>query len=223
MYIDISSDAYVWLYVASAVLLALLAVGGVVWLLRYRAFRRLVREQSAPLDGEKRTWPLISVIVVSQEHAVALKGNLPMLLTQAYPNYEVIVVNAASTDNTKDVIKELELAYDHLRHTFISPDSQIRDMYSFALMLGCRKARGEWVLPLSADQGPDDVEWLMRMARHIDESLDMVVGTTSHPSISNICMRKDVLCANKYSLRRIAKGKKIAREWSSQACIYQRE
>jgi len=41
------------------------------------------------------------------------------VLEQDYPNYEVIVVNSGSTDETDMVLKAAEIKYPHLYHTFV--------------------------------------------------------------------------------------------------------
>lgn len=199
----------------------------IVWLIvrhrRLRRFRDLYEEQCQPIDVNSRQWPKISVVIVSQERAVALERALPAILEQKYPNFEVIVVDAASTDATHDAIKRLSLRYDNLRRTFITPDSQIADMDQFALMLGLRAARTEWVAITTPGGEPDSDEWLMRMARHIDDNTDLIIGTGQGEGVINLCMRKSIYTQNNHSLDHLEKRYSCTYEWSPQACIYQRE
>src|SRR5690554_120608 len=59
--------------------------------------------------------PGISVIISSKNDSVQLEKNLPFILEQDYPNFEVIVVNCGSTDETDTVLKAASLKYPRLR------------------------------------------------------------------------------------------------------------
>ena len=52
--------------------------------------------------------PLISIIIVSYQSAACLRGALAAVLAQDYPNYEVILVENASTDQSLAVAREFE-------------------------------------------------------------------------------------------------------------------
>jgi len=49
-------------------------------------------------DQQKKNLPPVSVIVYAKNESENLKRNLPSLLSQNYPDYEVIVINDGSTD-----------------------------------------------------------------------------------------------------------------------------
>jgi len=55
--------------------------------------------------------PGISVVIASKNESENLAKNLPSILEQDYPNYEVIVVNSGSTDETDILLKGLEQKY----------------------------------------------------------------------------------------------------------------
>lgn len=207
----------------AAAILLLLALIIWWWIKRRRnaAFQALVASQSEPVSEQE--WPRVSVLVVSQEQAVALERALPSILEQDYPNYEVVVVDAASTDATTDAIKRLKARYDHLRVTFVPVNSQIRDIQSFALTLGVRAARTDWVLVTAPGCEPGGDDWVKRMARHISDDVDLIVGTSEGEDALNYCMRKAKFIENDYSLNNFQRVCRTVHEWSPQACIYQRE
>lgn len=221
---NISVTQY-YILIGTAASLLLIGIGIAYWLHRrkQKAFERLVEEQSAPLAEEQKEWPKVSIVVVSQEHAVALKQSLPTLLEQQYPHFEVVVVDAASTDDTEDVIKHLSSKYDHLRRTFFSHTGHIKDIQQFALMLGLRAARTDWVVLTHPGCEPASEEWLMRMARHINDDTDLIIGTSEGDEALNLCLRKDIFSSNGHSLHHLEKRYRTTYEWSPQACIYQRE
>jgi cellulose synthase/poly-beta-1,6-N-acetylglucosamine synthase-like glycosyltransferase len=57
------------------------------------AFMRETRNDESPSKG-------VSVILAARNEAENLLQNLPLLLEQDHPNFEVIVVNHQSTDDT---------------------------------------------------------------------------------------------------------------------------
>ena len=49
---------------------------------------------------------------------------MPKILNQAYPEFEVIVVNDDSTDDSKDILSVLETQYKNLYHTYVPEGSR---------------------------------------------------------------------------------------------------
>lgn len=217
-----SHTLYILYGVASAVTVILMAIVGFC-IYRHRKLKRLKEEQSQPLEGRTTEGPRLSIVVISQEHAVALEECLPTLLRQDYPNYEVVVVDAASTDATDDVIKRLQKEHDNLRRTFVPHGGKVKDMNTMALMLGLRCARADWCLVIFPDCSPETDEWLARMARHITDGLDLIVGTAADKKLKNYCFNKQFLAQWHYSLPQMERHARKVREWSPQARIYQRD
>ena len=91
----------------------LLTVVIVVWhVRRYSAVRRCVAASGS--DVAESLAPA-TVVVYAHNDGACLKRFLPYLLNQNYPNYEVIVVNDSSVDNSAEVISEMIANYDKLR------------------------------------------------------------------------------------------------------------
>ena len=60
-----------------------------------------------------RELPPLSVILCARNEADNLRKILPAILEQDYPQFEVIVINDASTDETEDVLGYMEEKYPH--------------------------------------------------------------------------------------------------------------
>ena len=90
--------------------------------------------------------PLVSVIVPCYNQALYLSEALQSVLDQTYTNWECIIVNDGSPDNTEEVAKEW-LAKD-LRFKYIYKEN---GGLSSARNAGITMANGEYILPLDAD------------------------------------------------------------------------
>lgn len=90
--------------------------------------------------------PLVSVIIPSYNYAAYLPDALNSILRQTYLNWEVIVVDDGSKDDTAAVVQQ-----------YISQDARIRYQYqrnaglSAARNTGIRLAKGEYIQLLDAD------------------------------------------------------------------------
>ena len=63
-----------------------------------------------------------SVVICARNESENLRRNLPTILKQDYPDFEVIVINDGSTDESEDLLSALEEEYPNLYHSF-TPDS----------------------------------------------------------------------------------------------------
>ena len=127
--------------------------------------------------GTGRHYPRITVVTPSYNYGQYLEACLDSILSQNYPNLELIVLDGGSTDNTVQILKR----YDrHIQHWRSSPDP---GQYS-AIEEGFRLSTGELMTWLNADDmfhpgafatvsglfGADPrVEWLMGRPNSFDE------------------------------------------------------
>jgi chlorobactene glucosyltransferase len=100
----------VWLLLSTAALALSLALTW--WLHRHHRFGLEVTPATAALGGDG---PLISLIVPARNEAHNIRRCVEALLTQSYPNIEVVVVDDRSTDATPALLAELAAAYPRLR------------------------------------------------------------------------------------------------------------
>jgi glycosyltransferase involved in cell wall biosynthesis len=118
----------------------------------------------------------VSVVICARNEADNLKLNLPCLLNQNYPHYEIIVVNDASQDDTADILMEFVQQYPHFRYTTIEKDEKFTHGKKLALTIGLKAARHEWVLLTDADCTVMSDKWLMNMQHHFTENKSVVLG-----------------------------------------------
>ncbi|MCD7977228.1 MAG: glycosyltransferase, partial [Tannerellaceae bacterium] len=123
----------------------------------------------------------VSVIVYAKNESYNLQRNLPSLLTQDYPDYEVIVINDGSTDESEDVLKLLENEYKHLYHTFIPQESKYLSRKKLALTVGIKAAKNDTLLFIEANCYPVGKNWIRSMVEQYEPDTEIVLGFCSYP------------------------------------------
>lgn len=88
-------------------------------------------------------WPMISAVMPSYNQAKYLREALDSILSQNYPNLEVIVMDGGSTDGSVDILK----SYGEK----ISWVSEKDKSQSDAINKGLKKARGDIIAWLNSD------------------------------------------------------------------------
>lgn len=159
------------LYAAGAMLAVLL-----FQLYFYLRYIRLPQpRQTAASGGEVRG---VSVIVAARNEAHNLRDYLHTLLEQDYPEYEVIVVDDGSEDDTRAVLDDFMQHYPRLRRTFVPQDARIISSKKLALTLGIKAARYDFLLFTDADCRPASRYWIREMMSGFDRSpgTDVVLG-----------------------------------------------
>ena len=96
-------------------------------------------------DGIKREEGLVSIIMPSYNTAPYIKATIQSVLDQTYTNWELIIVDDCSTDNTDEILSKFE-------------DKRIRyykNVRNFGAAISrnkaLREARGQWIAYLDSD------------------------------------------------------------------------
>ncbi len=108
----------------------------------------------------------VSIIISAKNEAANLKENLPAILEQDYPDYEVIVINDQSEDGTLKVLEELQNHYNHLGIVNIEDYIKKGKGKKFGITLAIKKAQHDVLLFTDADCKPGSHQWINYMQRH---------------------------------------------------------
>lgn len=162
----------------STVIIILLLLFGVTALVQLfynlRYYRRLSgKSGNTPLS--KTTEP-VSVIICARNEADNLRKNLPIILEQKYPDYEVIVVNDCSEDDTEEVLIALSGKYRQLRISTIHKESSLIHSKKMALFIGIKAAQNDILLLTDADCRPVSDNWISLMAGQFTDNTGFVLG-----------------------------------------------
>ena len=166
-----------WLVVPAAVFAVAWLIQIILHLVVWQgALRQAGRQAKTPhlSQGEQ---PGVSVLVYSHNQAEALARNLPVLLNQNYPKYEVIVLDDNSRDNTQDVLTMMDQRSDILMHTKIDEKTRAMSHRKLAVLLGTKSAHYDLILMTHAECMPASTDWIGGLVSHFaNPGVEVVLG-----------------------------------------------
>ena len=107
--------------------------------------------------------PLITVIVAVFNGAKTLQQCIDSVITQTYPDKELIIIDGASKDGTVGL---LEVNQEHINYWISEPDKGIYNAWNKVLS----QANGEWICFL----GADDFFWNTQVLERVSIQLQMI-------------------------------------------------
>lgn len=138
----------------------------------------------------------VSVIICARNEEKNLEKNLPSILNQDYPNYEVIVVNDCSEDESEFVLERLQKKYKHLKTTTIKQDEKFYHSKKLALTIGIKAAKNDLLLLTDADCSAESNKWIEMMQKNFTDKTEIVLGYGGYKkekSLLNNLIRFDTL------------------------------
>ena len=103
-----------------------------------------------------------SLLIRTKNEGKHLAGTLQAVLAQSRTDYEIIVIDSGSTDNTR----EIAASFPAVRLLGIEPEEFT---FGRALNRAAGQARGEYLVMLSAHASPADERWLAHLLRPFTE------------------------------------------------------
>jgi len=138
-------------------------------------FSRLAFHRSGK-QPKSETLPPVTVIIAARNESDNLYNNLPFILDQDYPNFEVIVINHQSIDDSPYILDAYAQQYPNLRVISVEKNKHLKYGKKLPLTIGIRGAKHEHLLFTDADCRPASRNWIKSMARHFSEKKQIVLG-----------------------------------------------
>ena len=160
-------------------LAALLIVFGVqlyYYLYHYSSILKYRKKQKLGIVPFVEELPPVSVIICAKNESENLRNFLPSLLEQDYPCFEVIVINDGSTDETDDLLQDLNKKYPFLYRTFVPENANVRSTKKLGLTIGIKAAKYDILLFTDADCQTSGNKWIANMARNFTQGTEFVLG-----------------------------------------------
>ena len=137
--------------------------------------------------------PPASIILCAKNEGHNLPEFLPLILSQKYPEYEVVAVNDCSWDNTAEILSGFEEKYKHLKVITIKEDNRHRHGKKFAVMVGIKGATYEHLLFTDGDCKPESELWLSKMIQGFSEpenkndpETEIVLGYSKYEKLTGL-------------------------------------
>ena len=101
--------------------------------------------------------PIVSVVMSVYNSALYLRASMDSILKQSFPDFEFIIINDGSTDNSRDII----LSYKDARIVLI--DNETNKGLIYSLNKGIEHAKGKYIARMDAD----DISMPVRLERQV--------------------------------------------------------
>ncbi len=128
------------------------------------------------IQKEEKNKKSVSVIICAKDEAPNCLENIPFILAQDYPNFELVLVNDTSTDTTLDVFKKFATQYDNIKIVDVKHNERIVASKKYALSLGIKAANNEHLLFTDADCKPSSKNWISEMVASFDADTELILG-----------------------------------------------
>lgn len=126
----------------------------------------------------------VSIIICANNEIENLKKLIPVLRTQEFDNFEIIIVNDRSDDGTYDYLlgeKDEQLKAVHVDST---PDHINAKKY--AITLGIKAAQHDIILLSDADCIPSSKQWVAKMTSAMSPSTNFALGYSQYQKSSGL-------------------------------------
>ena len=118
----------------------------------------------------------LSVVLCARNEYLDLKENLPSILEQDYPDFEVIVVNYSSDDDSSILLMNMADQYPNLKSIEIKENLNFFSGKKFPLSIGIKSAKNDLIIVTNANCRPLSRKWLSLMASDFSGSTEVVLG-----------------------------------------------
>ncbi|SEG48929.1 glycosyltransferase [Flavobacterium urumqiense] len=132
----------------------------------------------------------ISVIICAKNEEENVINFIPLLAEQNYPDFEIVLIDDASNDNTLAIFEGFEKQYPNIRLVKVQNNEAFWGNKKYALTLGIKAAKKEYLLFTDADCYPTSKEWITAMSSQFTMQKTIVLGYGKYEKIANSFLNK---------------------------------
>ena len=149
----------------------------------YLVFMRFAFSKSKPLLTPQSKEG-VSVIVCAKNEAENLRTNIPKWLAQDYHDFQLILINDASIDDTQEVIETYAKKDARITVVNVENNEAFWGSKKYALTLGIKTAIHRLLLFTDADCAPSSPQWIAFMAQSRTAQKELVLGYGAYRKIN---------------------------------------
>ncbi|QDO95673.1 glycosyltransferase [Formosa sediminum] len=132
----------------------------------------------------------VSVIVCAKNEEENLKQFLPSIIEQNYPNFQIVLINDASGDETLSVIEDFAEQHDCIKIVDVKNTEAFWANKKYALTLGIKAATHNHLLFIDADCKPVSKTWISEMTAAFQTDKSIVLGYGGYSKVKNSLLNK---------------------------------
>ncbi len=154
----------------------------------------------AKIQRSKQQYDIpVSVIVCAKNEAENLKLLIPELVQQSYKNFEIVLINDASSDETLEVMEGFQKEHDNIKIVNVENNEAFWGNKKYALTLGIKAATHNFLLFTDADCKPASKHWILEMSQRFSNDKKIIIGYGAYAkkkySFLNLLIRFETVMA----------------------------
>lgn len=138
----------------------------------------------------------VSVVVCARDAYEYLQDLVPVLLTQDYPDYEIVIVNDCSEDETEEWLKDIERREPKIRPVQLRQHLNFFNGKKFPLSMGIKSAKNDLIVLTDVNCLPTNSQWLRSVVNSYGNNTEVVIGYSPYMNkkgLFNQIMRFDAV------------------------------
>ncbi len=159
-------------------------------------FRRFAFYKTKHHQTDEKKLPPVSIIIAAKNEFLNIRENLPFLLNQDYPEFEIVIVDDHSQDDTWDLLCAFQIHNPNLRTVRLTDSVVVCEGKKFPLSVGIKEANYPHLLLTDADCRPTSPFWIQKMIEQYNNGTEIVVGYGKyyrHKTLLNLLIRFDTM------------------------------
>lgn len=118
----------------------------------------------------------ISVIICAKNEAENLQKFLPYIIEQNYSDFEIVLINDASSDETLEIMEAFQSQNSNIKIINVENIEAFWGNKKYALTLGIKAAKNEHLLFTDADCKPISKNWIAEMSKNFSQEKSIILG-----------------------------------------------
>ena len=138
----------------------------------------------------------VSIVLCARDAYEYLSELIPILLNQDYPDYEIVVVNDCSDDETEEYLKDLERSEPKIKPVQLKQHLNFFNGKKFPLSMGIKSAKNDLIILTECNCKPVNDQWLRSVVNRYNNRTEIVIGYSPYiqkKSVLNRLIRFDAL------------------------------
>ncbi len=142
-----------------------------------------------PTEHKTKSVP-VSVIICAKNEAENLNRYLPSIVNQNHPNYEVVLINDSSNDDTLKIMNHFASIHDNIKIVDVKKVEAFWGKKKYALTLGIKASKYDHLLFTDADCEVVSPYWISQMTAQFNKNSTIILGYGGYFKIKNSFINK---------------------------------